>query len=169
MAPRIRVARILGPHGVRGVVKLQVFLEAPDALAAFEGLADAAGRIYRLSLEGVSGGAPLARIEGVTSREAAEALAKTELFVSRAALPETEDGEFYEADLVGLAVVDEGGETLGQVAAVVDFGAGPLIEVKPAEGGATVFLPFTEGVVPAVDLKAGIVRVALQPGLWPGR
>jgi 16S rRNA processing protein RimM len=65
--------------------------------------------------------------------------------------------------------VDGAGVTLGRVAALADFGAGPLIEVKPAEGGATVFLPFTEAVVPEIDLAAGRVQVALPPGLWPGR
>ena len=166
---RVRVGRILGPHGVRGLVKVQTFLDEPASIAALKGLADAAGRVYRLSLEGTSGGALIARLEGVESREAAEALAKTELFVARAALPVTEEGEYYEADLVGLAVMDEAGTTLGRVEAVRDFGAGPLIEVKPAEGGTTVLLPFTETAVPEVDLKAGIVRVRLQPGLWPGR
>jgi 16S rRNA processing protein RimM len=123
----------------------------------------------RLSLEGLSGSALIARIQGVTSRHEAEALARTELFVARAALPQTEEGEFYEADLVGLAVTDEAGETLGAVEAVVDFGAGPLIEVRPASGGGTVFLPFTLAVVPEVDLAAGRIGVVLTPGLWPGR
>ena len=163
---RVRVARILGPHGVRGHAKLQIFLEDPSALEGFETLEDAAGQPVRLSLEGMSGQAFIARIEGVTSREAVR---QADLFVARAALPETEEGEFYAADLVGLAVMDETGETLGEVVALADFGAGPLIEVKPADGGGTVFLPFTEAVVPAVDLKAGLVRVVLTPGLWPGR
>jgi 16S rRNA processing protein RimM len=169
MGSRIRVARIIGPHGVRGLVKLQVFLDDPGTLPALEGLADAEGRRIRLALEGSAGGALIARIEGVQSRDAAEALARTELFVLRAALPRTEEGEFYESDLVGLAVVDETGVALGQVQALADFGAGPLIEVKPEEGGATVFLPFTEAVVPKVDLGAGVVKVRLLPGLWPGK
>jgi 16S rRNA processing protein RimM len=163
---RVRVARIHGPHGVRGQVKLQIFLEDPGTLAGFERLEDTAGHPVRLSLEGRSGAGFIARIEGVTSREAVKV---TDLFVTRAALPATEEDEFYEADLVGLAVLDETGEALGQVVALADFGAGPLIEVKPAAGGATVFLPFTEAVVPKVDLKAGEIRVALPPGLWPGR
>ena len=147
-------------------MKLQIFLEDPDLLASFEALEDKDGQPVRLSLQGRSGGAFLARIEGVTSREAVR---KTELFVPRAALPQTAAGEFYEADLVGLVVEDETGAGLGRVAAVVDFGAGPLIEVKPAEGGATVFLPFTDAVVPEIDLAGGTVRVVLAPGLWPGR
>jgi 16S rRNA processing protein RimM len=166
MGDRVRVARILGPHGVHGQVKLQVFVEDPETLAAFERLEDEAGHPVRLSLEGPSGRAFIARIEGVTHREAVKT---TDLFVTRAALPATGEDEFYEADLVGLAVREEGGEALGQVVALADFGAGALIEVKPASGGATVFLPFTEAVVPKVDLEAGEIRVALPPGLWPGR
>ena len=163
---RIRVARIIGPHGVHGAMKLQVFLEEPEAIWRLQGLQDTQGRLVRLLPDGISGSVLIARIEGIESREAVR---KMDLFVPRAALPDTEEGEFYESDLVGLAVMDEAGATLGKVQAVADFGAGPLIEVKPAEGGATVFLPFTETVVPEVDPSAGVVKVRLSPGLWPGR
>ena len=71
----------------------------------------------------------------------------------RERLPATEaDDEFYHADLIGLAVVDADGNALGSVAAVHNFGAGDLIEVKPAQGNTTVLLPFTEAAVPVVDI-----------------
>lgn len=166
MERRVKVGRILGPHGVRGQAKVQSFLSEPEAIGTLEGLTDDTGRPVRLRIEGASGQAFIAGIDGVTRRQA---VAKTDLYVPRAALPETEEGEYYEADLKGLAVVDETGAALGVVEAVADFGAGPLIEVKPMAGGATVFLPFTETVVPEVDVTEGRIRVALVPGLWPDR
>ncbi len=95
----------------------------------------------------------MVRLKGVNDRDAAERLTNTKLFVPRERLPATEaDDEFYHADLIGLAVVDTAGNALGSVAAVHNFGAGDLIEVKPAQGNTTVLLPFTEAAVPVVDI-----------------
>jgi 16S rRNA processing protein RimM len=92
------------------------------------------------------------RLKGVSDRDAAARLTNTKLFVSRDKLPATEaDDEFYHADLIGLAVVDTEDNALGSVIAVHNFGAGDLVEVKPAQG-ATVMLPFTEATVPVVDI-----------------
>jgi len=93
------------------------------------------------------------RLKGVNDRNAAERLTNTKLFVARERLPETEaDDEFYHADLIGLAVVDGEGKALGSVSAIHNFGAGDLVEVKPAQGNTTVLLPFTEAAVPVVDI-----------------
>jgi 16S rRNA processing protein RimM len=167
--PRLKIGRVLGPHGVKGAVRLHVMLESPEAIGTLGGIQDAAGKPVRLTLVGVSGKALIARIVGVETREDAEALGKAELFVERDALPALEADEFYAADLVGLVALDEAGGELGKVIAVVDFGAGPLLEIRPAAGGTSVYLPFTAAVVPEVDIEAGRVRIALMPGLWPER
>ena len=71
--------------------------------------------------------------------------------------------EYYHADLIGLAVVDTAGAAIGRVVAIQNFGAGDLVEVAPAAGGETVLLPFTEAVVPRIDIAAGrIVAHALE-------
>lgn len=162
---RLKVARVLGPHGIKGAVKLQVFLEDAQMLGSLSDIEDETGKPIRLSLHGASGKALLARIAGVDSREAAEALGRPLLFVPRASLPAPDADEFYASDLVGLAAF-EGERHLGEVIAVQDFGAGPLLEVRP-EKGATVLVPFTAETVPAVDLDAGRLTLALTPGLWP--
>jgi 16S rRNA processing protein RimM len=74
-------------------------------------------------------------------------------------LPEPDADEFYHADLIGLAVQDLDGETLGRVKAVQDFGAGDLLEVAGEAG--VIFIPFTKAAVPHVDLKAG--RITADP------
>lgn len=165
---RVQVAKVLGAHGVKGLVKLLSLTEDPVSVAELAGLEDEAGRKVTLSLEGSHKGALLVWIEGVETREAAEALKGAALYVPRSALPEPEADEFYFADLVGLEV-EMAGEALGVVVAVADFGAGPLLEVRPRAGGGTVYVPFTREAVPRVDIAAGRMEVVLPPGLWPGR
>jgi 16S rRNA processing protein RimM len=100
------------------------------------------------------------RFKGVGDRDAAERLTNTKLFVPRERLPATEDDEFYHADLIGLRAEDEDGNEIGAVIAVHNFGAGDILEIQPPEGGA-MLLPFTETVVPEVDIKGGRLVVVL--------
>jgi len=102
----------------------------------------------------------VARLAGVSDRNAAEALTNLKLYVLRDRLPPAEDGEFYHADLVGLAAVTPDGEALGTVTAVHNFGAGDVIEIKP-EGGEALLVPFTDAAVPEIDIAAG--RMVVVP------
>jgi 16S rRNA processing protein RimM len=74
-------------------------------------------------------------------------------------LPAPGEEEYYLADLVGLAVVDETAHALGRVAAVHDFGAGNLVEIDPG-GGGTVLVAFTRDNVPELDIAGGRMVVA---------
>lgn len=165
---RILVARILGAHGVKGHVRIAPLTEDPATFEGLGGLEDEARRPVTVKVEGSVKGALIAALPGVESREAAQALKGAGLYLPRALLPEPGDDEFYFADLVGLKV-EEAGETLGEVVAVADYGAAPLLEVKPSCGGATVLVPFTREVVPVVDMAGGRLEVVLPAGLWPGR
>jgi 16S rRNA processing protein RimM len=153
MSARICVGRIGAAHGTRGEVKLWSFTADPMAVADYGSFTIKTLRPAKDFL--------VARFAGVTDRTAAEQLRNTDLYVARDRLPAPEADEFYHADLVGLAVVDRQGATLGTVSAVHNFGAGDLIEVRPAQGGMTVMLPFSDTVVPAVDLAGG--RIVVDP------
>ncbi len=163
---RLCVGVITGAHGVRGLVRIKSFTEQPESLAAYGKLSDEAGtRSFEVSVTGRAKGALLARIEGVTDRDQAEALRGTRLHVARDALPPLEDEEeYYVADLVGLEAVDGAGRALGRVQAVHNFGAGDVIEVVPDAqegGGPSRLWPFTRETVPEVDLAAG--RLVIEP------
>ncbi|NBC31868.1 MAG: 16S rRNA processing protein RimM [Alphaproteobacteria bacterium] len=162
------LGQISGAHGVRGLVKVRSFTEEPEGLVAYGPLTDAGGRrIFALSLLSPHKGQFLARIDGLTDREAAAALAGTRLYVPRERLPPPDEADaFYQADLIGLEAVDAAGTSLGQVVAVHDFGAGDVLEVAlaaggPAGGRGSLLLPFTRTVVPEVDLGAG--RLVVEP------
>jgi 16S rRNA processing protein RimM len=152
-AQRICVAQIGAPHGVRGEVKVWSYTADPLSVASYGPLESEDGRA-RFEIEALRPAKDhlVARLKGITDRTAAERLTNTKLYVPRERLPAPEDDdEFYHADLIGLAVVDTEGNALGSVAAVHNFGAGDLIEVKPAQGS-TVLLPFTEAAVPMIDI-----------------
>jgi 16S rRNA processing protein RimM len=95
----------------------------------------------------------------VHDRNAAEQLTNLKLFVPRERLAPPAADEFYHADLIGLSAVTAEGAAIGTVVAVHDFGAGDILELRPAAGGTTIMLPFTDAFVPDVDIAGGRITV----------
>jgi 16S rRNA processing protein RimM len=152
---------VTGAHGVRGEVKVKAFTADPRALARYGALTDASGaRSFALQVRGAARGLAIARIEGVDTRDAAEALKGIELFVPRAKLPRPRRGEVYVADLVGLSAVTAAGDEVGRVARVVNYGAGDVLEIE-RPGQESLLLPFAAPMVGEVDVEAG--RVVVDP------
>jgi 16S rRNA processing protein RimM len=161
-------------HGLRGEVRLKAFTADPAAIAAYGPLTADDGRTLILdSVRPAPGAAPdllIARVQGVTTREAAEALNRTRLHLPRVQLPPPdEEDEFLLADLIGLSVQTLSGETLGTVVDVPNYGGGDLLDIAPTGGGATALLPFTKAFVPVVDRAAKRVIVDAPGDLFaPG-
>ena len=163
MPPPICVARIGAAHGVRGAVKLWTFTEDPLAVTRYGPLATKDGaRRFEVTSAREAKGYLVATLKGVATREEAERLNGVELFVAREKLPVASENEYYHADLIGLAAVTASDEPLGRVVAIHNFGAGDIIEIAPPQG-ATMLLPFSNAVVPTVDLASGRVVIEL-PG-----
>jgi 16S rRNA processing protein RimM len=161
MAAHICIARIGAAHGVRGAVKLWTFTEVPLAVMDYGPLATKDGtRKFEIATAREAKGHLVATLKGVATREDAERLNGVELYIARAKLPATDEDEYYHADLIGLAAVTPANELLGRVIAIHNFGAGDIIEIGPAHG-ATMLLPFTNAVVPSVDLASGRVVIEL--------
>ncbi|WP_191085680.1 ribosome maturation factor RimM [Roseococcus microcysteis] len=146
-AGMILLGEIGRPHGVRGLVRVRSFAAAPEGLTAYGPLVDEAGRKLVLTLVA----ADLARVEGITDRDAAARLTGTKLYVPREALPPPEEEEFYLADLQGMAAFTEAGESLGEVRAVEDHGGGAFLVLS---GPPERLIPFTRAAVPVVDVAA---------------
>ena len=164
---RVCVGQFAGAHGVRGLVRIRSFTEEPMRVASYGPVEDEAGaRRFRITAKSMAKGAVIAEVEGVQDRDAAQLLNGTRLYVSRDRLPPIEEAdEFYQADLVGCAVFDKDGRDLGTVHAVHDFGAGTLLEVRRT-GADALLLPFTETVVPEIDIQAR--RVTVDPPAMVG-
>ena len=161
MAAPICVARIGAAHGVRGAVKLWTFTEDPFAVKEYGPLMTKDGaRQFEVTHVREAKDHLVATLKGIATREDAERLNGIELYIAREKLPETDEDEYYHADLIGLAAVNAANEPLGRVTAIHNFGAGDIIEIAPTSGP-TMLLPFTNAVVPTVDLAGGRVVIEL--------
>lgn len=149
------------PQGVRGEVRVKSLTADPAAVGAYGPLTDKdRGRKFVFeSLRLLKGDMLVARIAGVSSREAAEALKGVEIFARRDQLPAPSHDEFYWDDLIGLEAVDAAGAPLGRVVALMNHGAGDVLEIAPAQGGETLLLPFTKRVAPTIDFDAGRILI----------
>ncbi|MBR0871853.1 ribosome maturation factor RimM [Bradyrhizobium tropiciagri] len=161
MAAPVCVARIGAAHGVRGAVRLWTFTEDPLAVKDYGPLTTKDGtRQFEVTHVREAKDHLVATLKGVATRDDAERLNGLELYVPRDRLPDTDDGEYYHTDLIGLAAVTTAEQPLGRVIAIHNFGAGDIIEIAPPQG-ATMLLPFTNAVVPTVDLAGGRVVIEL--------
>src|SRR4029077_5862143 len=161
MAAPVCVARIGAAHGVRGAVKLWTFTEDPLAVKRYGPRRTKDGaRQFEVTQVREAKGHLVATLKGVATREDAERLNGVELYVAREKLPATDDDEYYHADLIGLAAVNAANEPLGRVVGIHNFGAGDIIEIAPPKG-TTMLLPFTNAVVPTIDIEGGRVVIEL--------
>jgi 16S rRNA processing protein RimM len=165
---RVHVARIGAPHGVRGEVKLWSFTEDPAAVVDYAPFETQDGkRHFEIEAMRPAKDFFVVRFKGIADRDAAARLTNLDLYVPRERLPEPEDdGEFYISDLIGLAAVDTAGAPLGRIIAVYNFGAGDIIELQREGQSKTDMVPFSDAVVPEIDLDAGRVVIAPPDGLF---
>ena len=169
MTDRIIVGAIGGAFGVHGEVRLKSFCANPADIADYTPLTTEDGRSFaQVIVTGQTKNALIARIDGVITKEDADALRNVSLYAERSRMPSLPDDEFYHADLIGLTVCDTGGATLGTVRNVVDHGAGDLLEITVPGQSDTVLLPFTRLVVPTVDIAAGRLIADPPHGSFPG-
>jgi len=161
------MGRIAAPHGVRGAIKVQPHSADPAALLAHPQWwvrpRTARGEwVPHRVLEGRPlAGLLVATLEGVASREAAGALRGADVGVPREWLPPLADDEHYQADLVGMAVVNRNGELLGKVSGFAESGAHPILQVT-ADDAAQRLIPWVAQYVDRVDVEARRIDVD-----WP--
>jgi 16S rRNA processing protein RimM len=159
MRPVICVAQFGAAHGVRGEITLRSFTQQPADFSRYGPLSTKDGaRTFEITHSRAAKDHFIVRVAGVDDRDAAQALRNVELYVARDKLPPPSDDEFYHADLIGLAAATSDGTALGAVSAIYNFGAGDMIEIRPATGDA-LLVPFTRTVVPAIDFAARSITV----------
>jgi 16S rRNA processing protein RimM len=162
------MARVLGPFGVQGWVKVKAFTERPESLGDFPRWLVGSGEGWReMTVEGfeVHSKGPVAKLAGCEDREGALGLRGLEVAVPREALGEAEEGTIYWVDLVGSEVVDEGGAVLGQVEGLFESGETSVLVVKNESGERMI--PFVPGYVKAVDRDARRITVDWKPDYDP--
>lgn len=161
----ICLGAVFGPSGVRGAVRLKVFTENIDAVSDYGqvtlfGHDYPDGKKFKVKiLHPVKGGVAV-KFKGINDRNEAEALKGAQLYIDRSALPELEeDGDFYFEDLIGLKAKDQNGDLFGTVDGVFNFGAGDIVEVNLEFEKGKKMYPFTEKIVPEVDIESGYIVI----------
>lgn len=151
----IVVGVLKGAHGVRGDVRVKSFTADPEACFAYGALLDQAGETL-LTPRGIRAAKDhfIVSPSRPRQKEAWDALRGTLVYVPRDAFPQTGEDEYYIADLVGLEVYGGGDEKLGQIKAVQNYGAEDLLEIQPATGEKSIFVPFTRTDVPTVNIAS---------------
>lgn len=140
----VTLAAVTGAHGVTGEVRLKLFGEGWEALRTHDSFND--GALVLDKIRSDNKGGAIAWFAGIDDRNSAEALRGTALTVARDRLPKLDEGEYYLADLIGLAAVTNGGEPLGRVHAVENFGATDIVEIEKPDGR-TFMVPLTPQAV----------------------
>jgi len=154
---------VTAAHGIKGEVKVKTFTQSPKGLGDYGPVSTEDGR--QLEIAALRPSKPdeaIVRFAEIADRSAAESLKGRSLYVPRAALPDTDAGEFYYADLIGLKAEDRSGNPLGKVCGVHNFGAGDVVEIEFADG-TTEIIAFNDDSVPVVDIAAGRIVIALAP------
>lgn len=166
---RVCVGVIVGAHGIQGLVRVKPFTAESEDLDAYGPVTDETGeRVFDLQVVGRAKGVMLVAVDGVEDRTGAERMRGTRLYVPREALPELDDeDEFYHSDLIGLRAEFADGTVVGRVAALYDFGAGDVVELRGETGGSAM-VPFTRDAVPVIDVAGGRIVVEPIAGLLEG-
>jgi len=153
MTEMVCVGAISGAFGIKGDVRLKSFCADAEAIADYGPLTNEDGsKSFTIKLTGTVKNGLSARLTGVTSPEAANALKGVKLYAPRDRLPEPDEDEFYYADLIGCDVMDTGGTKIGRVNQVHDHGAGDFLEIAGPSFKQPLLLAFTKETVPTIDL-----------------
>jgi len=162
-------AQITSAHGIRGHVKAKCFLDNPHDLLTYSPLCNEEGEAsYPVSkILSQTKDMLILQMEGVTTRTQAETLKGQKLMVDRRCLPELDEDTFYHADLMGLSVLTEDGAQIGKIRALHNFGAGDILEVETLSP-TSAMLPFSQEMVPEIDLQNGWIKISSRAVLFLG-
>jgi len=156
----IAVGRALGAHGLKGEVKFRYYNEAKEDFLRYASLFFKKGDTYtELQIIGnrLHKDLFLIKLKGLETPEEVFPLLNKELFVREEDLSPLEDGEYYDYQLIGLAVVDTNNGTVGVVKAVIHTKANDLLAVKAGEE--EVFIPLTEEFIREIDLESSSIHI----------
>lgn len=162
--PLLELGYVARAHGIRGEVAIRPFDPGSETLDAVERVRvrTRAGQERDLTIESVrpTPKEDIIAFEGVETREDAEGLVGSTVFVYREDLEPPAEGEYFQGDLVGLTAVDEAGQELGKVEEIWATGEVPNLVIR-APGRPELIVPFADDFVPSVDMPGG--RIVIKP------
>ena len=163
----VLIASIGAPQGIRGEIRLNYHGDNPENLNDYGLLCNSdRTRWFEIKSLRIQNYKVIVQFEQINDRNQAKELTGTDLYVPRHKFPNTDDDEYYHVDLIGLVVIDVNGKEIGKVAAIVDFGAGDLIEIC-ARDFKSFYIPFRREIITEVNLKDGFITLDPPEGLVP--
>lgn len=165
----LAVGQVIGAHGLRGEIKLDLYTDFPERFASGERLMMGVD-LAEVEIDTVRSHQKflLIRFKGVDDRTAAEALRGQWLFVDEEDAAELEEGVYWIHELIGLQVVEDSGALLGVIVDVLVTGANDVYVVRRPVGqnrGQDILLPAIPEVIRTVDVPGGVMTVHLIEGL----
>ena len=163
------IGRIVGAHGLNGELRVELHTDFPERFVAGETILLGEALLPR-NIQGARKhkGMLLLLLAEVTDRDGAEALRDEWLFIPESAAMALPEGEYWVHDIIGLAVVDEAGQPVGQVTDILQTGANDVYIITPAAGvnrDKELLIPAIAEVVQGVDLASGSLTIRILPGL----
>ena len=149
----ICLAKITKPHGIRGQVKLISYTEDPKAIFNYPHLYDEKMNIYTLKFNSQNLNMFVVNFNKNISRNIAEEVAGTNLYITREMLPNSNENEYYHADLKDILVLDSEQNIAGHIIEIHNFGADDVIEMKILDSKETIFLPFNQEFILELNLE----------------
>lgn len=149
----IYLGEITTAQGLKGEVRVRSYTDPAATLCSYPlQMKEGAEGPQLTFVRDLKPGVIVCRVAGVNDRTGAEKLRGAALYTSRENLPALEEEATYVHDLIGLSVVDEGGERLGDVLQVLNHGAGDFFEIQAVDGDKGYTLPFHKDAIEKVDL-----------------
>lgn len=164
----IECGKILGAHGVRGLVKVESWCDSPRVLST-QGrvfLAEKDGSYTEVAVESasVSGNILLMKLGAIADRETAQAMKNTTLYLHRDDIP-LENGAMLLADIIGLDAIDcDSGRLLGRVKDITDAVTSRLYVIE-TEDGDEVLIPDVGEFIKQIKEDEG-VYIHTIPGFF---
>jgi len=159
----ICIGKILAPHGVRGLVKISLYTDAPENIIRYGKIFDKSeSKEFEIELKSQQKDTFIASIKGIIDRTQAESIKGMMLYISRADLPDPEEESFYINDLINLDVVDGKKNIIGKVVNFYNFGSGDIIEIQLTHNNKLKTYIFNKDNFPIIDIGNGLITMTIE-------
>jgi 16S rRNA processing protein RimM len=163
----VGLGRIAGVHGLKGALKIRFDAASattdPEVIRALEEVV-VGGRAYPVLQAERAKHQVLLQLQGIATREEAEALVGQEVQAERRRFPRLPEGEYYWFQVLGLPVLNAAdGAVLGRLAEIIPTPAHDVYAVR--QGSQEILLPAVEEVIVEINLEEGFIKVTPPPGL----
>ena len=163
----LEVGKIINTHGLRGDVKIVTWTDYPEDFEEIEKVyikRKTGDEVLNIANVKYQKNNIIVKFKEIADINEAEKYKNLVVYADREDLPELEEGAHYIADLIGLTVVDEKGEVIGELVDVFNTGANDIYDVKRS-GKKNLLLPVIDEVVKDIDLESKKITVHVMEGL----